>query len=124
MISKHLLEENYNHEECEGLTAVVMKVVLFKIIISSRDSEVAHILYIMVLKIWETVCNFELQVRRNSSQECKRVREVRRKYISTPTCENGVIFCVPRLDSFSARMIRKVSKINVTVRELLKSIAT
>jgi hypothetical protein len=47
------------------------------------------------------------------------------KYISTPTCENGVIFCVPRFDSFAASEIHTVStvisKINLTVRELLKS---
>jgi hypothetical protein len=120
MFSKHLLKENYNHVESEVLTAVVMKAVLFKIIMSSRDNEVAHILYVMVLKIWETVCNFELQVRRNSSQECKEVQEMRSKYTSTLTCENGVIFCVPRFDSFNAREIRMVSavtsKINLTVR--------
>jgi hypothetical protein len=58
MFNKHLLEENYNHVDSEVLRAVVMKVVLFKIIISSRDSKVAHILYVTVLKIWETVCSF------------------------------------------------------------------
>jgi hypothetical protein len=30
----------------------------------------------MVSKIWEMVRNFELQVTRNSSQECKEEREV------------------------------------------------
>jgi hypothetical protein len=62
-----------------------MKAVLLTIVTISRDNEVANILYIMVLKILETVCNSELQVRHNASQECKSVREVHNKYTSTPT---------------------------------------